>query len=205
MTTADISTKVPENGAPDGRPLGRLFILSAPSGAGKTTLGNALRRHRRDLAYSISYTTRSPRHGERDGIDYHFISLGEFEKGIAQNRWAEWAKVHNNYYGSSALWINRTLKSGRHILMDIDMQGARQMLERFPLAITVFIMPPSIEELEVRLRGRGTDSPDTIELRLDNARDEISQSDLCRHVLVNDDLEEATGQLIKLVDGYLAE
>lgn len=182
---------------------GRLFIVCAPSGAGKSTLCSAMRREYDKLTYSISYTTRSPRKDERDGRDYFFISVEEFERGISQGRWAEWAKVHNNYYGSSAQWIDEALAAGSHILMDIDIQGARQMLKHFPHAITIFIMPPSMEALENRLRARGTDSPETIALRLDNARKEIAQKDFCKHVLVNDDLESATQQLSALMRRYL--
>lgn len=182
---------------------GQLFIVCAPSGAGKTTLCKAVRRHFADLAYSVSYTTRTPRDDEVDGGDYHFITLDEFEKGIAGNRWAEWAKVHGNYYGSSARWIGRTLNNGRNILMDIDVQGARQILKRFPQAVAIFIMPPSMEELEKRLRARGTDSRDAIALRLANAREEIAQKGICRHVVVNDNLEEAAQLLIAIIEKYI--
>jgi len=187
-----------------GRPTGRLFILSAPSGAGKSTLCEALRRLHPELAYSVSYTTRQPRQGEENGKDYHFVPKAEFEEGIASGRWAEWAQVHGNYYGTSALWIDRTLRSGEHILMDIDLQGARQMVQRFPHAITVFIMPPSMEELERRLRSRGTDAEDTISIRLSNALEEIDQRACCRHVLINDDLEKTIQRLVALVEQYQA-
>lgn len=185
-----------------GHTTGRLFIVSAPSGAGKTTLCRAVRQQYSKLAYSVSYTTRLPRDGEQHGRDYHYISEQEFKLGIEQGRWAEWAKVHGNFYGSSAQWIDRTLQAGRHILMDIDMQGARQMLQCFPQAITIFIMPPSMEILEQRLRARGTDHPDTISLRLENAAEEIAQKDICRHILVNDVLETAKQKLIALIKGY---
>lgn len=186
-----------------GPTTGHLFIVSAPSGAGKTTLCHAVRQQYSDLVYSVSYTTRPSRDGEQHGRDYYFISEQTFEQGIKQGRWAEWAKVHGNYYGSSARWIDRTLNAGRHILMDIDMQGARQMLQRFPQAITIFIMPPSMEILEERLRSRGTDHPNTISLRLANAAEEIAQKDICRHILVNDELETAKQALGALIKGYI--
>jgi guanylate kinase len=183
---------------------GRLFIVSAPSGAGKSTLCSAVRRHLGDLAYSVSYTTRPPRRGERRGEDYHFVSEAEFLQGVDQGRWAEWARVHGNYYGTSARWIEETLNSGRDILMDIDLQGARQMARRFPEAVTIFIMPPSLDELERRLRQRAADSLKDIDLRLENAREEIARRSFCRHELVNDNLEEATRELVALIESYRA-
>jgi guanylate kinase len=185
-----------------GRPTGHLFIVSAPSGAGKSTLCDAVRRRLANLAYSVSYTTRAPRRGEREAIDYHFISEADFREGINAGRWAEWAMVHGNYYGSSATWIEQTLSNGRDILMDIDLQGARQMMQRFPQAVTIFIMPPSLEELETRLRMRGTDSRENIALRLHNAKEEIAQHGICQHVLLNDNIDRATEALIDLIQGY---
>ncbi|MBI5064558.1 MAG: guanylate kinase [Desulfatitalea sp.] len=181
---------------------GRLFVVSAPSGAGKTTLCLAVRRHFGDLAYSVSYTTRAPRPGEQHGKDYFFITREEFEAGIARNRWAEWARVHGNLYGTSTQWIDETLAAGKDILLDIDVQGARQMLARFPQAITLFIRPPSMAALEERLTGRGTDDAATRALRLANAEEELAQQDLYRHVVVNDDLERATRELIDLLTHY---
>jgi guanylate kinase len=185
-----------------GSPGGRLFIVSAPSGAGKSTLCSAVRRNLGDLAYSVSYTTRTPRKGERHAVDYYFISETEFRQGIDQGRWAEWARVHGNYYGTSAQWIEETLNSGRDILLDIDLQGARQMVRRFPEAVTIFIMPPSLSELERRLRQRGSDSLKDIDLRMKNAREEIAQRSLCRHELINDDIGKATRDLVDLIEGY---
>lgn len=185
-----------------GHTTGHLFIVSAPSGAGKSTLCSAVRKYLGDLAYSVSYTTRSPREGEQEAADYHFISEAEFRQGISEGRWAEWARVHGNYYGSSAIWIEQTLKAGRDILMDIDLQGARQMIQRFPQSVTIFIMPPSMEELEKRLRMRGTESRESLNLRLRNAKEEIAQRGICRHVLLNDDIDQATRTLIELIEKY---
>jgi guanylate kinase len=182
---------------------GKLFIISAPSGAGKTTLCGDIRRHRPDLVYSISYTTRPPRQGEAEGRDYFFISRAEFEQGIAEGRWAEWASVHGHYYGTSARLIQESLDRGQAILMDIDVQGTRQMLDHFPDAITIFIMPPSLTELERRLRTRGTDDDTTIAVRLKNARAEIAQQTLYRHVIVNDQLSQARQQILDLFHHYL--
>jgi len=187
---------------PDAASTGCLFIVSAPSGAGKSTLCNAVRLQLKDLAYSVSYTTRAPRRGEKNGVDYHFISRQDFREGIVNGSWAEWAEVHGNYYGSSAVWIGQTLRQGTDILMDIDLQGARQMVRRFPRAVTIFILPPSMDELARRLTGRGTESPETIALRLANAREEIAQRGFCRHELVNDDLNRTTRELIALIESY---
>ena len=187
---------------PDGP--GLLFILSAPSGAGKSTLCRAVLKRFPDIMYSISYTTRPPREGERDGIDYYFIADDEFEKGIARNRWAEWAQVHNNYYGTSADLLNRALAGGQDILLDIDVQGMRQIVKRYPAGVTIFIMPPSLEILRLRLEKRGTDSPETIALRLKNAQKEMALKDLYHHVVTNDLLTDAVAELIGIFEKYRA-
>lgn len=180
-----------------------LFILSAPSGAGKSTLGAALRRRYPQLGYSVSYTTRAPRTGEKDGVDYHFITTAAFEVGIEEGRWAEWARVHDNYYGTSAEILKTYLAQGVSVLMDIDVQGAEQILTRFPAAVTIFIMPPSLEVLRQRLQGRQTDSPEVIATRMRNAEAEMGARHGYRHIIVNDDLKQACAELIFLVDGYL--
>lgn len=183
---------------------GQLFILSAPSGAGKSTLCRAAREHFPDLLYSISYTTRPPRPGEQNGVAYHFISKAAFESGIARDKWAEWAEVHGNYYGTSAELIDRGLADGRDILLDIDVQGTCRLLKRYPEAVTIFIMPPSPECLRRRLESRGTDSPEEIALRLENAKHEITCKDCYRHVIVNDALSDAVAELIAVVESYRA-
>ena len=181
---------------------GRLFVISAPSGAGKSTLCRALLAHDPDLNYSISYTSRKPRGQERDGVEYHFISEDEFERGIESGRWAEWARVHGNYYGTSAADLQRQLTGGSDVLLDIDVEGARQIRKRFPESVTIFIMPPSMAVLEQRLRERGTESETEIRRRLQNAQDEMRDRGLYRHVIVNDRLPQATAELIALIDGY---
>jgi guanylate kinase len=184
-------------------PTAHLFILSAPSGAGKSTLGAALRRRYPQLGYSVSYTTRPPRAGEQNGVHYHFIDSEDFEKGIECGRWAEWARVHGNYYGTSAEILQRYLAQGVSVLMDIDVQGADQIVRRFADAVTIFIMPPSMEVLRRRLESRGTDSPQVIATRLHNAEAEMAARQRYRHVIVNDDLRQASAELIYLIDGYL--
>jgi len=184
---------------------GRLFILSAPSGAGKSTLCRALLDHFPNLTYSISYTSRTPRAGERDGIDYHFISADEFRRGIETGRWAEYAEVHANYYGTSAEDLQRQLADGKDVLLDIDVQGARQIRRHFPESVTIFILPPSMEELERRLRSRKTEGEAEIRRRLQNAREEMRFRDWYRHVVVNDRLPDTVSELIRLIESYRRE
>jgi guanylate kinase len=178
---------------------GRLFILSAPSGAGKTTLCKALLKRFPDLQYSISHTTRTPRNEEINGVDYFFISNDEFEKNINDGKWLEWARVHDSYYGTSAEFIDRNLAEGRDILLDIDVAGAKQILSRMPKSVTIFILPPSISTLKERLESRGSDSPETIAKRLKNAKDEIAQKHIYQHHIVNDSLNDAIDQLAAII------
>jgi guanylate kinase len=181
---------------------GHIFIISAPSGAGKTTLRRAVLERLPDLLYSVSYTTRAPRPGEVSGRDYEFISQAEFEQGIAAGRWAEWAQVHGNYYGTSGEVLRRAVAAGRDILLDIDVQGARQICSLFPQSVTIFIMPPSLDILAKRLHARGADDPEAIALRLHNARGEMDQKDAYDHVIVNDQLEAAVEELIGVIESY---
>ena len=181
---------------------GLLFILSAPSGAGKSTLCRAVLDHFPDMLYSVSYTTRPPRKGEQDGVHYYFIAKDDFTKGIERGRWAEWAEVHDNYYGTCADLLDRGLNGGQDILLDIDVQGMHQILKRYPAGITVFIMPPSLETLRSRLETRGTDSPEVIAVRLKNAQEEMAQKDRYRHVIINDQLAHATAELIGIFEKY---
>lgn len=182
-----------------GQVRGSLFIVSAPSGAGKTTLCRAVRERIPDLIYSISHTTRFPREGEVHGVDYYFISLREFENGIENGKWLEWALVHDHFYGTSKDQIEHHLSQGRDILLDIDVNGAVQILEKYPESITIFIMPPSLDVLRRRLEKRGTDAPETIAKRLENAAHEIARKDLYRHVIVNDVLPEAVERMAAII------
>ena len=184
------------------RKQGRLFIISAPSGAGKTTLVQALLNRFSDILYSVSYTTRAPRDREKNGIDYVFISKDDFDTGIENQRWAEWAKVHDAYYGTSAEYLDKNMAAGRDILLDIDIQGMLQLLARYPDSITIFIMPPSLDTLRKRLESRGTDSRSVIEKRLVNAEKEMAQKDLYRHIVVNDQLHSAVAELVSIIKKY---
>lgn len=188
-----------ENQPRQPRPRGRLFILSAPSGAGKSTLGRLLRQRLPELTYSVSTTTRPPRPGEREGRDYFFVGPERFRQGIAAGEWAEWAEVHGNYYGTSRVFIDGAMAAGRDVLLDIDVQGAAQILERYPEAVTIFIMPPSMEVLRQRLAGRGTEAEAVIARRLADARGEMACRDRYRHVVVNDRLEEALEALLAIL------
>jgi guanylate kinase len=184
------------------RKSGRLLIISAPSGAGKSTLCKALLKRFGNIIFSISYTTRQPRPGEQDGVEYFFITKAEFEKGIKSGKWAEWAVVHENYYGTSTEYLDKELLSGKDILLEIDVQGARQILEKYPESITIFIMAPSFDELRNRLESRGADDPHVIERRMQNAKQEVAQKDLYRHIIVNDKLSRAQDEFLSLIERY---
>jgi guanylate kinase len=181
---------------------GHLFILSAPSGAGKTTLRRAALERFPDLQYSVSYTTRKPRQGEQEGVDYYFIDQKMFEEKLSRHLWAEWARVHGHYYGTSAAFLENTLSSGSDILLDIDVQGTLQILDQYPDSITIFILPPSMETLRQRLKSRGTDSARQIEQRLVNAEKEMAFKDRYRHVIINDELRQAVKDLIAVIESY---
>ncbi len=181
---------------------GHLFIISAPSGAGKTTLSRAILKHFTDMVYSVSYTTRSPRKGEQDGVDYYFISKEAFKKNMEMGRWSEWAEVHGNYYGTSAEFIEKGLSSDRDILLDIDVQGTIQILKRHPDSVTIFVLPPSMDTLRQRLEMRGTESKTVLNRRLENAKKEMAHKNLYRHVIVNDQLLSAIEELISIIEGY---
>jgi len=178
---------------------GRLFIVSAPSGAGKSTLCNRLRARFPDMQYSVSYTTRQPRKNECDGVDYYFISDSDFSQGIKEHRWAEWACVHDHYYGTSQERIETCLITGKDILLEIDVQGMQQIIKKFPDAITIFIKPPSMDVLKERLEKRGTDSQEVIEKRLKNAEKEMAFQHLYKHIIINDDIQTSAQKLISLV------
>ena len=179
--------------------------MSAPSGAGKTTLCKALLERCPDIVYSVSFTTRPPRGTEKNGTDYFFIEKEAFEKKLEQNYWAEWANVHGHFYGTSREFLDNYLSKKRDILLDIDVQGTRQILEHYPNSVTIFIMPPSLEVLRVRLESRATDSAEVIEKRLQDAGKEIEQRHIYRHIIVNDRLKEAVDCLTSLVARYRSE
>jgi guanylate kinase len=178
---------------------GNLFILSAPSGAGKTSLVSALLKSNKDIALSVSYTTRAPRAGEIDGKDYHFVSREKFLEMSKHGDFLENAEVYGNLYGTSQSWIEKELLSGRDILLEIDWQGAEQVRRLMPHAISIFILPPSLSALETRLQGRGQDSADVIAHRMKAAKEDISHVAEFDYVIINDKLDEALRQLQAVV------
>lgn len=178
---------------------GTIFIVVAPSGAGKTSLVAALLEAEPTVGLSVSHTTRPARAGEIDGKHYHFVSRQVFETMIANGDFLEHAEVYGNYYGTSSAWIRSRLEAGQDILLEIDWQGARQVRREFPEAVGIFIVPPSIEELERRLRGRATDSEEVILRRLASARNEIDMLPEYDYMVVNDDFDRARRDLISIV------
>lgn len=182
--------------------LGLALIVTAPSGAGKSTLIKRLLAEFPEVGYSVSCTTRKPRPGERDGVDYVFIGVDEFRERIEKGHFAEWAEVHGNYYGTQKRMVFGMLEQGRDVIFDIDVQGAKALKTNLGLGRTLFILPPSRRELERRLTGRGSDTPEVVAKRIANAKQEIEQAGWFDHVLVNDDLEKAYDELRSV---YVAE
>lgn len=180
---------------------GRLVVLSAPSGAGKTTLVKALVAAHPDLRFSISYTTRPARPGEEDGRDYFFVDEPRFLAMIGAGEFLEHALVFGNRYGTSRSQVDGLLARGHDVLLEIDWQGARQIRANAPGCCTVFILPPSLAELERRLRGRGTDAGDVIQRRLAQARDDMAHWDEFDHVIINDRVEDAAARLLAILRG----
>jgi guanylate kinase len=178
---------------------GTLFVVSAPSGAGKTTLCREARLRVPDLAYSISCTTRAPRPGEVDGSDFRFISRETFVAMRERGELAEWATVHGNLYGTPARPLEAALRDGRDVLLDIDTQGATQLRQRYPEAVLVFVVAPSMAELEQRLRERRSDAVQDIARRLARARDEIALWKQYDYLIVNRDVKEAMDQLMAII------
>ena len=178
---------------------GTLFVVSAPSGAGKTTLCREIRLRLPDLAYSVSVTTRPPRPGEIDGADFRFVGAPEFRAMLARGEFAEWATVHGNLYATRARALEDALTTGRDVLLDIDTQGAAQLRARYPDAVLIFILAPSVKELEQRLRERRSDMDADIERRLVRAREEIALWRQYDYLIVNRDVKEAMEQLESII------
>lgn len=178
---------------------GTLYILSAPSGAGKTSLLKALREQDRGLHVSVSHTTRDRRPGEQDGMDYHFVSRDEFLRMVGEGGFLEHAEVFGNYYGTSEDAVNAELKAGHDTVLEIDWQGARQVRQRFPEAVSIFVLPPDQQALRDRLDARGQDSEETIQRRMNQAVEEMSHYAEFDYLIINDDFDTALGQLAAVV------
>ncbi len=184
---------------------GKLFVISGPSGAGKGTLRKELFRRVPNLVYSVSVTTRKPRAGEKDGVDYFFISKEEFERMKRKGELLEWAEVHGNLYGTPKKFVESKLKEGKSVVLEIDVQGAFQVKKSFPEAVLIFILPPSEEELIRRLKKRGTETEKEMELRLKNAQWEMGKMDVYDYAIINDDVERASDELVKIVTKEISE
>ncbi|MFL5545545.1 MAG: guanylate kinase [Gemmatimonadaceae bacterium] len=176
------------------------IILSSPSGGGKTTIAHKLLALRRDVGYSVSGTTRAPREGEVHGRDYHFLTVQEFKAGQKAGNFAESALVHGDLYGTLRAEVDRVLGSGRHVIMDIDVQGARQFLRAYPQSVLIFVVPPSAEALVDRLKGRGTEEAKSLIRRFKSAKDELKAIDLYQYVIVNDTIDSAVAAVASIID-----
>lgn len=195
-----MSLQTPRRGQ-DAGSRGRLIVISAPSGAGKTSLVKALLEADDDGRFSVSFTTRAPRHGEIDGRDYHFVSEARFEEMLVAGEFIEHARVFDNLYGTGRIQVEAMMDEGRDVLLEIDWQGARQIRRTMPDCLSIFILPPSTAELERRLRGRSTDSEAIIQRRLEDARDDMSHWDEFDYAIVNESFELALQDLRSVLDG----
>jgi len=176
------------------------IILSSPSGGGKTTIAHMLLAMRPDVGYSVSCTTRPARPGEVDGKDYHFLPLEKFKRDKAARKFAESAEVHGHLYGTLRAEVKRVLSSGRHVIMDIDVQGAKQFARAFPDSVLIFIVPPSAEVLVERLKARGTEDRKSLIRRFKSAKDELKAIDLYQYVIVNDEIDSAVAAVSSIID-----
>ncbi|MBQ9246065.1 guanylate kinase [bacterium] len=174
---------------------GNLYIIAGCSGVGKGTLLNLFLQQNPNIKLSISATTRSPREGEKDGVNYFFVSKEDFKKSVDNNEFLEWAEFSGNYYGTKKSFVEKTLSQGIDLILEIEVQGAKQVKEKMPEAISIFIMPPSIEELEARLRGRHTESEEAIQKRLHQVNREIEAGKNFDYKIVNDKLEQALSDM----------
>ena len=179
-------------------------ILSSPSGGGKTTIARMLLTQRRDLGYSVSATTRRPREGEVDGVDYFFLTSDEFDLAVQRGEFAEWATVHGQKYGTLKREVERVLSSGKHVVMDIDVQGAKLLSEAFPSSALIFLLPPSADVLVERLRGRRSEGPEALVRRLQTAVEELKAVSSYHYIVTNDRLDVAVARVSSIIDAEAA-
>ncbi len=182
---------------------GKLIVVSGPSGAGKSTVIGKVMEWRHDLCFSVSATTRKPRDGEVDGVNYFFVSGAEFDRMIGDDELLEHAEYNHDNYGTPRAYVEEKRRAGMHVLLDIEVQGARQVRERVPEAIKIFVIPPTLQVLEQRLRGRGTEDEEQIQRRLARARGEYREADFYDYVVINDDLETAANELNAIITAEL--
>ena len=182
--------------------LGKIFIITAPSGTGKTTIINSVRKKIGGIGYSISHTTRKPREGEVHGRHYHFVDAEEFQKMIKKQEFLEWAFVYDQYYGTSIASVNRELSSEKDLLMDLDIQGAKAVKKRFPDSLLIFILPPSVQALEERLKKRSKGGETNIALRMKRAIGEIQQCGDFDFIIINDNLNKAVNEVEAIIVSY---
>ena len=175
-------------------------VISAPSGTGKTTIIREILKQRSDLVFSVSATTRKPRPGEVDGIHYWFISRAEFKHGLDEGRFVEWEEIHDEFYGTEALTFEQTLADGRHVLLDLDVNGGERMKEVHPETVLIFLYPPSLEELRRRLKNRGTETEESLKRRLDRYPMEKEKGKKYPFQIMNDEIARATEEVLRIID-----
>lgn len=178
---------------------GKLLVLSGPSGVGKGTVVSELEKRRNDICFSVSATTRAPRAGEQDGVSYFFVTKEAFEEMIERNELLEYAQFVTNYYGTPRAYVEQKLEEGMNVVLDIEVQGARNIVNAFPDAVSVYMIPPTYEELERRLRGRGTETEEQIQGRLKTAIEEARAADFYRYIIVNNNLDDAVNELDAII------
>lgn len=179
--------------------VGRLYVISAPSGTGKTTLLKRVMKELPQMKFSVSYTTRPSRSGEKDGVDYHFVSRDEFQGMIQAGEFAEWTEVHGNFYGTSRAYLEKCLCRDADVILDIDTEGAAQIHQRYPQGVYIFILPPGMEDLKERLTRRGSESQEMIDLRLRNASKEIERMDQYEYIVINEQIDEAAERIKAII------